>query len=170
MLRSITSLLLIAGACAGVLIATQLLTGNRIDANVRERELQLIVELAGTLPPASSTWAGDVWDLCNGAVLVRTEANGYGGPVALLVSIAADSEQPRLRGLRITRHQETPGLADFIQHPERGWLQQLKGRSQTEMGSVDSVSGATITSRAVQRAVLQAFAEVPDRPQPGCSA
>jgi len=169
MRSSITSLALIAGGCAGLLVVTQSLTGERIEQNVRERELRLIIDLAGTVPPGSSTWSGNVWNMCNGSALVRARAAGYGGPVALMVSIATDTDPPRVRGLRITDQQETPGLADFLLHHERGWLHGLEGRSESGIGAVDVVTGATITSRAVLRAILLAFLELGEHPPPGCN-
>ncbi len=168
MRSSITSLALIAGGCAGLLVVTQSLTGERIEQNARERELRLIIELAGTVPPASSTWSGNLWNMCNGSTLVRARAAGYGGPIALIVSIATDTDTPRVRSLRITDQQETPGLADFLLHYERGWLHGLEGRNEAGIGAVDVVTGATITSRAVLRAILQAFLELRDSPPSGC--
>jgi electron transport complex protein RnfG len=166
MLKSSLSLAVIAGTCASLLALTQLLTDERIDHNIHAHEMQLITELAGTIPPASSTWSADVWNLCNDTLLARAEVTGYGGPVALVIALAGGSQDLRLRGLRVIRHQETPGLADFIEQPEQGWLLGLRGRNRPQIGAIDTVAGATITSRAVQRAVLRAFSRAQDHTRP----
>lgn len=157
MLKSSLSIAAIAGICAGLLALTQQLTGDRIENNIHERELRQITELTGTPPPASSTWTGEVWNMCNDTVLVRADAAGYGGTVSLLVAMKQESQQHRLHGLRVASHQETPGLADFLGQPDGGWLGELRGRNESGIGSVDTVTGATITSRAVLAGVRTAF-------------
>jgi Na+-translocating ferredoxin:NAD+ oxidoreductase RnfG subunit len=160
MLRSSLSLALIAGVCAGLLALTQALTGDRIELNIRERSARLITELAGSVPPASTSWTNDVWNLCNQSVLARTKVAGYGGSISLLIAATVDPQQHRLRGLRIVSHSETPGLADFLQQPDQGWLHELSGRNRAELGSTDTISGATITSKAVLKGVLEAFTHI----------
>ena len=56
-----------------------------------------------------------------------------------------------VQGLRVTRHQETPGIADFITQPQRPWLQHLVLLDADEIGRVQALTGATITSRAILR-------------------
>jgi electron transport complex protein RnfG len=157
MLKSSLSLAIIAGVCASLLALTQSLTDERIEQNTRQRELRLITELTGTTPPTSGTWSGDVWDLGNQTVLARAEVTGYGGPVSLVIASTVVQSERRLTGIRITGHQETPGLADFLGHPERGWLARFSGANRTRIGEIDTVAGATITSRAVRRGVLKAL-------------
>jgi electron transport complex protein RnfG len=172
MLKPLFSLIIIAGICASLLALTQTLTGERIEDNVRERELQLIIDLAGTTPATTGSWTGDVWNLCNGTVLARTKVAGYGGPIALVIALTAALDEGRLRGLRITRHQETPGLADFLGQPEQGWLAELPRRDSAQLSKIDTVAGATITSRAVLRGVLQARALAQEQAQTpeGCTS
>ena len=162
MLKPSFPLAVIAGTCAMLLVLTQTLTGERIEANVREHELRLVTELTGTTPPASSTWSNGMWDMGNGTVLVRADVSGYGGPISMVIAVATTVRPQRTIGVRVTSHQETPGLADFIGQPERGWLAELSGLSRGELGSVDVVSGATITSNAVRRGVAQALSRAGD--------
>ena len=61
-------------------------------------------------------------------------------------------EGSRISGLRVLRHEETPGLGDFI---EGDWLQQFVHQPPED---VDTVTGATITSRAVIRALTARLA------------
>lgn len=77
------------------------------------------------------------------AVVAHVDApNGYGGAIALLFAIRRDAPAAR-PALRILRHRETPGLADF--------LKTTRGRE-----IYDGVSGATITATAIRAAVDEA--------------
>ena len=59
--------------------------------------------------------------------------------------------------VRITGHQETPGIADFLDRPDAGWLNRLPGRDAAGLRALDTVSGATITSRALKRDLARAL-------------
>ncbi|MCZ6618340.1 MAG: FMN-binding protein [Gammaproteobacteria bacterium] len=101
-------------------------------------------------------WQGDVWHLCNGLALVRGETRGYGGPIHLLAALQLETgqdgtDQIVVRGVSVTRHQETPGIADFISQPEHPWLQRLIELGSDRIGNVEAVTGATITSKAILR-------------------
>lgn len=91
--------------------------------------------------------------------------DGYSGPIRLLVGIHADG---RLAGVRVVSHQETPGLGDFIETARSDWIRQFKGLSLGEPpigewavkkdgGAFDQMTGATITPRAVVKAVRRAL-------------
>ena len=95
------------------------------------------------------------------AVVLTTEApDGYVGPIRLLIAI---DRAGNIIGLRALQHQETPGLGDKIDADKSNWLQQFIGASPTEDvaelglssdgGRIDHISGATITSRSVTKAV-----------------
>lgn len=86
---------------------------------------------------------------------------GYNGPIHLLIVIAADG---RLRGVRVISHRETPGLGDRIDLTRSDWMQGFAGRSLSDPpasrwtvkrdgGDFDQFAGATITPRAVVKAV-----------------
>ena len=159
-------LVLIAAACATLLALTDAWTADRIARNARAYEHRQIIDLAGTSPPPDTAWANDVWDFCNGTKLARSSAVGYGGSIRMVVGVTGE----RILGLRVTDHQETPGLADFLREPDRGWLAVLKGRTQRDTTTVDAVAGATITSEAVIRAVRDAMARAEGSGAQGCSA
>ncbi|HEY5681564.1 MAG TPA: FMN-binding protein [Pseudomonadales bacterium] len=159
-------LVLIAAACAMLLALTDAWTADRIARNARSHELSQITDLAGAAPPADTTWNEDVWDFCSGTKLARSSAAGYGGPIRLVVGVS----QGRILGIRVTAHQETPGLADFLREPKRGWLAALNGRTGPETAAVDAVAGATITSEAVVRAVRDAMDRAQDASAEGCRA
>jgi electron transport complex protein RnfG len=99
------------------------------------------------------------------AVVIQTVApDGYRGPLEILVAIGVDG---RLIGVRVIRHQETTGLGDaFERNP--AWLRAFQGRSLSEPpqqrwsvrqdgGDFDAFTGATITPRAIVKAVRRAL-------------
>jgi len=105
----------------------------------------------------------------NALVLEAVAPDGYAGKIRLLIAFAADGA---VLGVRVTQHKETPGLGDYIepqkdknrQHP---WITQFDGLQPTTIdarewkvkkdgGRFDSVAGATVTPRAVIKAVGKA--------------
>ena len=100
-----------------------------------------------------------------GVVLPAVAQNGYNGPIHLLVGIYADGT---LAGVRVTRHQETPGLGDAIEYNRSDWILGFTGKSlnnpnpqkwnvKRDGGDFDQFTGATITPRAVVKAVHAAL-------------
>jgi electron transport complex protein RnfG len=81
------------------------------------------------------------------------QANGYGGAVQLAVGVSADST---ITGLSVLSMSETPGLGAKCQ--ESSFQEQFAG-IKADSGKVtinqdfDQISGATITSSAVMRAI-----------------
>lgn len=99
------------------------------------------------------------------AVMEVVAPDGYGGPIRLLVGIHADG---RLAGVRVVNHKETPGLGDFIETGKNDWIRQFKGLSlgdppqeewavRKDGGAFDQMTGATITPRAVVKAIRNAL-------------
>ena len=96
------------------------------------------------------------------AVAVRSIApDGYRGPIELLVGIAPDGT---LIGVQVIRHDETPGLGDAFENRDADWLERFRGLSlsnppqqrwtvRRDGGDFDAFTGATITPRAIVKAV-----------------
>ena len=95
------------------------------------------------------------------AIVQAIAPDGYSGRLVLLVAIRMDGT---LAGVRVVDHQETPGLGDAIDARKSGWILQFAGRSldnppaeqwkvKRDNGSFDQITSATITSRAVVKAV-----------------
>ena len=95
------------------------------------------------------------------AVLTVVAPDGYGGPIHLLVGINYDET---VAGVRVVRHRETPGLGDGIDERRSDWILGFDGRSlgdpppnqwavERDGGLFDQFTGATITPRAVVKAV-----------------
>jgi len=106
-------------------------------------------------------------------VLEGAATDGYAGRIELLVAIGKDG---RLSGVRVTAHKETPGLGDYIdpkkdRRKDQPWIDQFAGTTWADVntagwtvrkdgGSFEYRAGATISARAVTRAVgrITAFA------------
>lgn len=99
------------------------------------------------------------------AILAPVAPDGYNGEIRLLVAIETDG---RLAGVRVTGHRETPGLGDGIDAARSDWILGFNGRSlgdpgekgwavKKDGGVFDQFTGATITPRAVVKAVKKAL-------------
>lgn len=90
---------------------------------------------------------------------------GYVGPIKLLVGI---DTQGTVLGVRVLSHRETPGLGDAIDEKRSDWIFGFDGHSlnnpeskdwrvRRDGGVFDQFTGATITPRAVVKAVRNAL-------------
>ena len=98
------------------------------------------------------------------AILPVTAPNGYNGAIDMLVGIRRDGT---IAAVRVVKHRETPGLGDGIDASRGDWIDQFEGTSlnnperwavRKDGGAFDQLTGATITPRAVVRAVHGALA------------
>jgi len=94
------------------------------------------------------------------AVTFETSGKGYGGDVGLMVGI--DTKDDKLVGVGVTTHGETPGMGAKAK-TDPSFVSQFKGLSLKDPlkvtgdgGSINAISGATITSRAVCSAATDA--------------
>ena len=98
----------------------------------------------------------------NGAVFQVT-GRGYAGDIVVLMGV---DESGRMLGARVVKHQETPGLGDKIETSKSKWIHDFEGKSlvaptpdqwavKKDGGVFDQFAGATITPRAVVKAVKQ---------------
>lgn len=96
------------------------------------------------------------------AAVFETASPGYAGPIVLLVGVSRDGV---LHGVRVLRHTETPGLGDKIEEAKSNWIHAFDGKSlsnakwgvKKDSGEFDQFAGATITPRAVVKAVKEAL-------------
>ena len=95
------------------------------------------------------------------AALFKVAERGYAGDIQVL--LAVDSEG-RTLGVRVLKHAETPGLGDKIEVKKDPWVKSFDGKSladpapekwgvKKDSGVFDQFAGATITPRAVVKAV-----------------
>lgn len=98
-------------------------------------------------------------------VLEAIAPDGYAGEIKLLIGIRVDG---RIAGVRVTAHKETPGLGDYIEVAKGNWIRQFEGKGvdtppasdwkvRKDGGQFDYLAGATITPRAVVKAVHKAL-------------
>jgi electron transport complex protein RnfG len=96
-------------------------------------------------------------------VMTATAPGGYSGSIRLLVGI---NHSGKLAGVRVVAHRETPGLGDAIDEQRSDWIHQFNGRSldspplqqwkvRKDGGNFDQLTGATITPRAIVKAVRE---------------
>jgi electron transport complex protein RnfG len=95
------------------------------------------------------------------ALFVVSARDGFAGPIKLLVGISAAGS---ITGVRVLEHRETPGLGDLIDSSRSDWIQQFSGTSlanpepsawliRRDGGDFDQLTGASITPRAVVKAI-----------------
>ncbi len=100
-----------------------------------------------------------------GVILEAIAHDGYSGDIKLLIAIRADGS---ISGVRVLAHKETPGLGDYIDLAHGNWIKSFDDQSTAKTavekwlvkkdgGQFDYMVGATITPRAVVKAVLKAL-------------
>lgn len=169
---------------AGSVASLRALTAERIDAHqhaYQQRQRQAVLPESLTRQASASEMAlpnaqqlgypegATGWRVENAdqraVVLPVVTRRGYNGEIHLLVGI--DKEQ-RITGVRVTQHQETPGLGDDIERRRSDWITAFDGLSLDALppggwavtrdgGHFDAFTGATITPRAVVGAVHDAL-------------
>lgn len=136
-----------------------------------------LLQEAISLPPtpelgladASSLYVARKGGQAVGAIFEAVAPDGYAGKIRLLIAIRADG---RIAGVRVVQHKETPGLGDYIEikkdkNKEHPWITQFTGLSLARVGEgewkvkkdggrIDYHAGATVTPRAVSKAVVKA--------------
>ncbi len=136
-----------------------------------------LLEDTATLPPMPELGLADATTLYRArkdgqpvALVFETVApDGYAGKIKLIVAVRADGQ---VAGVRVTQHKETPGLGDYIEprkdkNKDHPWITQYTGLSlarnpegewkvKKDGGRLDYHAGATVTPRAVSKAVLKA--------------
>jgi len=99
------------------------------------------------------------------AILTTIAPDGYTGKITLLVAIKYDAS---IAGVRVIKHKETPGLGDVIEIEKSNWILQFDNSSLTnpiekqwkvkrDGGDFDQLTGATITPRAIVKAIHKAL-------------
>lgn len=98
-------------------------------------------------------------------IIPATARDGYTGDIDMIVGINLDGS---VAGTRVLSHRETPGLGDQIDYKKSQWVDGFIGKSlanptpekwtvKKDNGVFDQFTGATITPRAVSKAIKQAL-------------
>jgi Na+-translocating ferredoxin:NAD+ oxidoreductase subunit G len=184
-LRPTWLLLALAGLSAAVLKGIDELTADRVARNAERAQAASVARLLDRVAydnvphrdvvsvrsPAGGVPVERVFRARNrglpaAALIELSTREGYGGPIRLLVAVAPNGS---VLGVDVLAHRETPGLGDRIQAGDPRWLDRFTGRSLDEPpasrwrvriqgGDFDALTGATVTSRAVIRAVAGGLA------------
>ena len=99
------------------------------------------------------------------AVMQVIAPDGYSGKISLIIAVNSDG---KIGGVRVISHKETPGLGDYIEIARNKWITLFNGTSlenpkdndwkvKKDGGQFDYMAGATITPRAVVKAVHKAL-------------
>src|SRR5574340_814646 len=183
-LRTALNLLFFALIGTAMLAWTFELTHETIARSVEKEKLKLIAQIA---PPAaydndimkdnlqlaedrllggaSIVYRGRLNGQPSIAVLQAVAPDGYSGKINLIIAIRSDG---RVGGVRVVSHRETPGLGDYIEIAKSNWITGFNGASldnrkdsewkvKKDGGSFDYRAGATITPRAIVKAVHKAL-------------
>ncbi len=95
------------------------------------------------------------------AVVFQVIGYGYAGRIVCMMGV---DKSGRLLGVRVLKHTETPGLGDKIEPAKSDWIHSFEGKFlgdpppekfavKKDGGVFDQFAGATITPRAVVKAV-----------------
>ena len=180
--RAILAVAAVAVCAAGLISGSHEISAGRIERNVAERLMRSLHEvldpslydndlvssqvqvtdpdLLGTTDPVRvflATRGGEP----AAAIFASVAPRGYNGAIHLLVGVDASGT---VQGVRVTDHRETPGLGDQIEIAISGWITGFDGTSLSDPplpqwavtadgGRFDAFTGATVTPRAVVRAV-----------------
>lgn len=183
-IKSGTTLALIAAVCTALVALTYQFTHARIAANEQawlEQSLQPalsglffdsgVSESAMTIPaPHELPGSEDavVYRVYSGeapvaALFVVSARDGYAGAIRMLVGVDIDGA---ITGVHVLAHRETPGLGDRIETGKSDWVRQFDGRTlsnpvasewkiKRDGGDFDQLTGASVTPRAVVKAVRE---------------
>jgi len=174
MIKMVVVLTILSFFSGGVLAYLRNSTQERIDNQVLEfvkgPAVRTIFEGAGNNPIADRFTLKDgdvertffvaVFDGEPRGIAFETSGKGYGGDVGLMVGINVKDD--KLIGVGVTTHAETPGMGARAKS-DPGFVSQFKDlalgepfKVTSDGGSINALSGATITSRAVSAAATDA--------------
>ncbi|PMH39392.1 electron transport complex subunit RsxG [Vibrio sp. 10N.286.49.B3] len=178
-------LILAIFACAstGVVAITQYLTADQIHRqeqaqlqrilnqvvpeNLHDNELfaacTLVSDPALGTESAMPAYIGTMDGKPSAIAIEAIAPGGYNGAIKIIVGLTIDGV---ITGTRVLTHQETPGLGDKIDIRVTDWIDGFIGKRVNETnlsqwnvrkdgGEFDQFTGATITPRAVVKAVKQ---------------
>ncbi len=162
-----------AAAAETMKLIGEVLPREAYDNDLLKDSLQLAPDAALGLEEPSTAYLARKEGMASALVFEAVAPDGYSGKIRLLLAVAADGT---VIGVRVTQHKETPGLGDYIEprkdkNKERPWIRQFDGlslatvadgqwRVRKDTGRFDSVAGATVTPRAVIKAVHKALGYV----------
>ncbi len=184
--RSIIGLSIFAIITAGLIAITQVATKDKIAEQVKIARSKALLEIVPLSDHNNDMLSDSFWleatqalglgekseafiakqdGVPTALILPVVAPEGYSGPIRLIVGINTTGI---IRGVRVIKHKETPGLGDKIDLKKSDWIRGFEGKSlenttsenwkvKKDGGEFDQLTGATITPRAIVQAVYQAL-------------
>ncbi|MFA5635178.1 MAG: RnfABCDGE type electron transport complex subunit G [Anaerovoracaceae bacterium] len=93
--------------------------------------------------------------------VITAQDKGFGGKMTVMVGISGQGE---ITGAKVTKHGETPGLGTKAMTVD--YLAQYQGKvavtrtNESDKTQIDAVTGATVSSNAIFRAVETSLAQI----------
>lgn len=179
--KNTTTLIIVCVVCCMLIYATTLLTQDKIRQNKEQHELTILntvitqkydnnplqdyVEIETTTYYGAETILR-VYRLrknnnVTGLVIRPILARGYNGIIELIVGLETNGS---IMGVNVLNHRETENIGDQVHQDKTDWIKVFNGMSvennptenwaiKREGGSIDQISGATTSSRAVVSAI-----------------
>ena len=174
-LRLTLTLFLITVIVAGLLAFVNYLTADTIAEHTAEAARSAMTQVLAAddyteLPVSDAQAAAGVtaaqaaagvtaaWSAGDAGTVVRLTTNGFGGAIDLMVGV---DKENKVTGVAIISHSETASLgANCTREDFRAQFAGKTGELAVtkDGGDIDALTGATVTSRAVTRAVNAALA------------
>lgn len=161
-LRLTLTLLLITAVVAGLLAFVNELTAGRIDELTRQKAEQAMREVLPAqdytpLDAALPQGVTEAYRAGDAGYVVRVAPNGFGGAIDLMVGVKADGT---VNGVAVIAHSETASLGANCTREE--FRAQYAGGAGPftvgqDGGTIEALTGATVTSRAVTDGVNAAL-------------
>ncbi len=156
-------LMVVSTIAAAALTGTYLYTAPRIEAQkIAERQSSLKEVMTGAVifkevkTEQENYYIGLDKNKNKIGFVFAVAPKGYGGKIEMLVGI---NPEGKILGVKIERHNETPGLGSQATAP--GFLKQFKGKSAKDSlqakKDIQAITGATITTKAVCEGVREAL-------------
>jgi electron transport complex protein RnfG len=180
--------------CTAVVALTNQLTAGRIEQQHQQEKLATLSallpagsydnDLVGSCRMVSSSqylgsnqpmplYTATLGDMVTAYALETIAPDGYSGAIRLAVGFKTDGT---VTAVRVLEHKETPGLGDKIELKKSHWIESFNGRTLTsdnaaswavkkDGGDFDAFTGATITPRAVVKAVKRVLLMQTEHPE-----
>lgn len=158
------TLLVITAVVAGLLGAVNYITKDKIEALTLEKTNAAMAEVLPangydeiSVPDGYADLVTGLWSAGEAGYVAECVVSGSQGDIDLMVGVTPEG---RVSGVSIVSMSETSGLGDNAKKEE--WRAQFVGLGQVRVdkdgGEIESLTGATVTSRAVCKAVSAAVA------------
>jgi len=146
-------------------LISQIVPAAAYDNDIMKDTSQLAADALLGNDNATVAYRGRLKNLPSIAVIQTVAPDGYGGRINLVIAIYRDG---RIGGVRVISHNETPGLGDYIEIAKNSWITvfndaSLENRRDNDWkvkkdgGTFDYMAGATVTPRAMVKAVRKAL-------------